>query len=138
MTKAQSGAIGIFVVGAAFIVGAAKFIESVGFVVPAVVLAVIIGAVWLHKVVKKERRLSYLREKYGDEEIAQNMMNQNIWQGQTAGQLLDSIGQPEDIDNKVLKTKKKEIWKYQNRGGNRYGLRITLENDEVVGWDQKS
>lgn len=138
MTKAQSGAIGIFMVGAALIAGAAKFIESVGFVVPAVVLAVIIGLVWLRKAMKKENRLSYLREKYEDEEIVQDMMNESIWQGQTSGQLLDSIGQPEDIDNKVLKTKKKEIWKYQNRGGNRYGLRITLENDEVVGWDQKS
>ena len=51
--------------------------------------------------------------------------------------LIDSLGQPQDIDTKVLKTKKKEIWKYNHNGGNRFGLRITLDNDIVVGWDQK-
>ena len=65
-------------------------------------------------------------------------MNKNFWQGQTAEQLIDSLGRPEDIDQKILKTKKKEIWKYNHQGGNRYGLRITLDNDHVVGWDQKT
>jgi hypothetical protein len=31
----------------------------------------------------------------------------------------------------------KEIWKYNHSGGNRYGLRITIENGEVIGWDKK-
>jgi hypothetical protein len=52
--------------------------------------------------------------------------------------LLDSLGHPADIDEKVLKTKKKEIWKYHHMGGNRFGLRITLELNQVVGWDEKS
>ena len=41
------------------------------------------------------------------------------------------------VDNKVLKTKTKDIWKYNRTGTNRYGLRITVENDIVVGWDKK-
>ena len=64
-------------------------------------------------------------------------MNSEFWVGQTAQQLRESIGDPVDIDQKVLKTKKKEVWKYFPQGKRRYGLRITLENDEVVGWDEK-
>lgn len=48
---------------------------------------------------------------------------------------MDSLGRPLDIDQKVLKTK--EVWKYNQTGKGRYALRITLENGEVVGWDQK-
>jgi len=39
-------------------------------------------------------------------------MNQTIWQGQTSNQIVESLGQAEDIDQKVLKTNKKETWKY--------------------------
>ncbi len=76
-------------------------------------------------------------QKYNDEDIVKNIMNQTIWQGQTSNQIVESLGQAEDIDQKVLKTKKKETWKYGFEGGNRYRLRITLENDVVVGWDQR-
>jgi hypothetical protein len=41
------------------------------------------------------------------------------------------------VDRKLLKTMKREIWKYNPRGVNRYGLRITLDNDIVSGWDHK-
>lgn len=33
-------------------------------------------------------------------------MKQSFWQGQTSEQLLDSLGNPKDIDVKILKTKK--------------------------------
>ncbi len=75
--------------------------------------------------------------KYQDKEVVDNIMRRQFWQGQTAEQLIDAIGEPEDIDVKVLKTKKKEIWKYDHQRGNRYELRITLDNDVVVGWEQK-
>ena len=75
--------------------------------------------------------------KYQDKEVVDNIMRRQFWQGQTAEQLIDAIGEPEDIDVKVLKTKKKEIWKYDHQSGNRYELRITLDNDIVVGWNQK-
>ena len=77
-------------------------------------------------------------EKYQDEALVEKLMKCSFWQGQSSDQLLDSIGNPEDIDEKVLKTKKKEVWKYNHQSGNRYGLRITLDNDIVVGWDQKT
>ncbi|NNC68303.1 MAG: hypothetical protein HKN83_09745 [Gammaproteobacteria bacterium] len=42
-----------------------------------------------------------------------------------------------DIDQKVLKTKTKEVWKYFPSGRRRYGLRVKQVNGEVVGWDEK-
>ncbi|MGB0206070.1 MAG: hypothetical protein ACPF9K_13635 [Neptuniibacter sp.] len=82
---------------------------------------------------KKERLL----EKYGDEQLVDKLMQGMFWQGQPEEQLLDSLGKPLDIDQRVMKTKTKEVWKYDETGKNRYALKITLENGEVVGWDKK-
>ena len=103
-----------------------------------IILAV--GIVWLishYNKVKRAERLAYLTKKYKDQHLVDKLMNRQFWQGQTSEQLLDSLGKPADIDNKVLKTKKKEIWKYDQDGRNRYCLRVILENDTVVGWDQR-
>lgn len=54
--------------------------------------------------------------KYGDAEIVSRIIDRTIWTGETAEQLRDSLGRPPDIDQKVLKTKKKELWKYAHRG----------------------
>lgn len=78
-----------------------------------------------------------LTMKYRDEQLVQNLLDERFWQGQTAEQLRDSLGEPLDIDQKVLKTKVKEVWKYEQTGKNRYGLKITLDNGIVVSWDQK-
>jgi hypothetical protein len=86
---------------------------------------------------REEERRSELPRKYGDEKVVDAIMRQSYWQGQTAEQLRDSLGTPADIDEKVLKTKRKEIWKYHHLGGNRFGLRITLEQEQVVGWEEK-
>lgn len=123
----------IFVIG-----GISAFFETFGFVIPTVIAIVIIATgVWLNKEAKKARRKE-LFEKYKDESVVEGIMAKTFWQGQTSEQLLDSFGEPLAIDNKVLKTKKKEIWKYDTIARNRYGLKITLENDIVMGWDQKA
>lgn len=101
------------------------------------VLAIIGGVFWYQSAQRKKRREA-LMAKYQDEQLVGDLMNQRFWQGQTVEQLMDSLGRPHDIDQKLLATKKKEVWKYNHRGGNRYGLRITLDNDQVVGWDQKT
>jgi len=85
----------------------------------------------------KEERRKRLLAKYGDNETSRDLIAARIWTGETAEQLRDSLGQPEDVDQKVLKTKSREIWKYGHKGGNRYGLRITVENGAVVGWEMK-
>jgi hypothetical protein len=114
-----------------------KFFQTVGFVIPALAAAAVIGLYFAFKVYGKHRQLAMLRAKYQDEEVAQRVFSGFFWQGQTAEQLRDALGDPADIDSKLLKTKKKEVWKYGHRGGTRYDLRITLDDDRVVGWDQK-
>ena len=112
--------------------------ESLGWVPLILIVFVIIGFFVWYQVEKTKKRRAALMVKYQDKEIVESLMNQSFWQGQTADQLIDSLGSPEDIDQKILKTKKKEVWKYNHQGANRYGLRITLDNDSVVGWDQKT
>ena len=69
--------------------------------------------------------------------LSNKLMRKVIWQGQTQEQLMDSIGKPVDVDQKVLKTMEREIWKYQRTGTNRYRMRITIENGIVVGWEKR-
>lgn len=105
-----------------------------------VLILLIIGAIILVFVLKaaaKRRKLEYLMGKYGDQQIVALIYSHRYWQGQTAEQLTDSLGNPHSIDHKLLKTMKREVWKYNPRGVNRYGLRITLDNDIVRSWDHK-
>lgn len=111
--------------------------ESAGWIPLILVVLSIITFFIFYKKLKTKKRRQMLIEKYHDESLVEDLMKELFWQGQTSEQLYDSLGAPHDIDQKVLKTKKKEIWKYNHLGGNRYGLRITLDNDSVVGWDKK-
>ena len=137
MTKKQSDGIFslILLLGGFWLI--AGFFKAIGLVLPLVLIGIAIVIYVLVKILGKRARKSALLEKYGDETIVAALMDRSLWQGQTAMQVADSIGRPVAIDNKVLKTKKKEIWKYHPQGGNRFNLRVTLENDIVVGWENK-
>jgi hypothetical protein len=109
-----------------------------------IVISLIVGAIIIAMMMQaaaaakaEEERRDRIYTKYGKTPLAEKLIARTIWTGETAAQLRDSLGQPLDVDQKVLKTKKKEIWKYNQTGTNRYALKITLDNDEVVGWDQK-
>jgi hypothetical protein len=107
-----------------------------GWIVIAVVAGVIVLIIML-KAAAKKRKLEYLTGKYRDETIVAKIYHHRFWEGQTAEQLLDSLGKPHAMDDKLLKTRKREVWKYNRTGVNRYGLRITLDNDIVTTWDHK-
>lgn len=85
----------------------------------------------------EQARVVRARDKYAGDPLLDRIVQGEYWQGQTRQQLFDAKGKPEDVDEMQLKTKRKEIWKYGYRGGNSFALRITLENDVVVGWDKK-
>lgn len=102
-----------------------------------IILFVIFAYVAISHYFRKKRRNALLA-KYGDAEIVDRIMKKMFWQSQTSEQLVDSLGKPVDVDRKVMKTKTKEVWKYNETGKGRYGLRITLEDDVVIGWDKKS
>jgi hypothetical protein len=85
----------------------------------------------------RKKRRGYLLDKYGDEDLVNNLMDRKFWQGQTAEQLHDSLGEPDSIDKKVLKSKTKETWKYNEVRKNQFALRIFIEDDIVVGYEKK-
>jgi hypothetical protein len=137
-SKAES-----FLITTALIIGVpiyavSKLGESVGWEMLVGAVLVITALVIGYKYFQKRKRREHLMKKYGDQRLVNRLMDGYFWENQTSEQLLDSLGKPADIDVKILKTKKKEIWKYNHRGGNRYGLRITLDNDLVIGWEQKT
>jgi len=129
-------AIGVIAYGAVEFLTGVK--DSVGGAGPLIALlaGAVVLVVWL-KSARKKKKIAYLIAKYGNAEIAANIYNHQFWHGQTSEQLLDSLGNPHGIDKKLLRTMKREVWKYNPRGVNRYGLRITLDNDAVSGWDHK-
>jgi hypothetical protein len=124
--------LGVLIVIGAVVLTVSKVVDSIGFttVVVAAIL-VIVGMVWL-KFAKRAKRLAYLRGKYGDESVVQHIMSKTLWQGETAEQVRDSIGLPSSMDNNLLKTRKREVWKYHQHGRGRYRLRVTLDNDVVI------
>lgn len=120
------------------IYAASKIFETTGWIAPVLVIVAIVLIVAVVNYDKKQKRLAYLRAKYHDEDVVEKIYNGYFWQGQTEEQLRDSLGAPIAIDNKLLKTKTREVWKYRQQGVNRFALRITVENGYVAGWDQKS
>ena len=85
---------------------------------------------------RQHDRFVYLSNRFGPE-AANAIMAGQVWVGMPADMLLESKGRPVDTESKVLKTKSKETWKYQQFGKGRYALRVFLENGVVVGWDDK-
>ncbi len=84
------------------------------------------------------QRRKHLIERYSDPGIADRIMQAQLWRGQTAEQLREALGKPADVDQTVLKTKTKEVWKYQPTGKRRYAVKVTLDDGVVVGWEDKS
>jgi Ni,Fe-hydrogenase I cytochrome b subunit len=114
-----------------------KVLDATGIVVSLVILAGVIVGIATIAFAQRQSRLLHLRTKYSDERIVELILARNYWQGQTAEQLRDSLGSPLGIDRKAMATRKREVWKYNRRGSNRFGLRITLDNDVVTNWDHK-
>lgn len=85
----------------------------------------------------RQRWVATLKSKYGNDDIVNQILSRQFWSGQTSEMLRDSLGEPADCEQKVLKTKTKAIWKYHHKHSNQYGLRVFLENNVVTGWEQK-
>jgi hypothetical protein len=152
MTKAESKALGglfllalviggpIYLVNA---IGTAIGWSTLGFTILAITIAIITFKAIRASVAKRrcEREIAARRAeliaKYGDVVLVDRIMSRTIWQGQSEGQLIDAIGSPVDVDEKLYKTKKSQTWKYRQLSPKRFGLKVMLENGCVVGWDRK-
>ena len=136
-TKLQKESLATLVFIAVIITAIIKFFENVGFLLLIIVIAACVVAFLAHKTIRKNRRSTYLKQKYVNSRIVRRILNGVVWQGETAAQLEDSLGKPEAVDNKHSQSLKKEIWKYGRRGGSRYNLIIEMENGVVVNWEGK-
>lgn len=138
LTKTQSAALGWLILLGLAVGGISKAVQAMGSAVSALVVVAVFGFYFWYKKKKRGDRQEYLMTKYRDEILVSKIMGGHFWEGQTSEQLADAIGQPIEVDEKQLKTKRTEIWKYDSQGRNRFGLRITIENGVVVGWDKKA
>ena len=137
MTKLQKESLATLIFIAVIITAVIKFFENVGFLMLIIVIAACVVAFFLYKVFRKKKKLSYLKKKYVNSRIVERMFNGVIWQGETAAQLMDSLGKPDAVDKRQSQSLKKEVWRYGRRGGGRYNLAVDLENGIVINWEGK-
>lgn len=83
-----------------------------------------------------QTRLAAFEVKYGPT-VAPRVHAGEVWIGQTGEQLRDARGEPEDIDVKVLKTKRRETWKYGRINARSFSLKVTLDNDVVAAYEER-
>src|SRR5690606_34056169 len=106
-----------------------------------VVIMVFVGFYLMHvsqEAAKKQlaERLADLTRRFGAADAARIMAGE-IWQGQPAEQVFEALGSPVDTEQKVMKTKVKVTLKYDQRTAKSFGLRVFIEDGEVVGWERK-
>jgi hypothetical protein len=138
MTKTQKEVLAILLFVALIIAAVIKFFQNVGLLPLIIVIVACVAAFFLYRALKKRRRLKYLEQKYVNKKKVEKIINREIWQGETADQLIDSIGNPDVVDDKYLKTQKKAVWKYGRRGLKSYNLIVNLEKGLVVRWEGKT
>lgn len=78
-----------------------------------------------------------LMDRFEDEEMVETILDGKIARGMTYDMVVASWGEPVDLDETVLKTKTKRELKYDQKGKNRFGTRVYMEDGVVVGWETK-
>ena len=81
------------------------------------------------RIAEEQRLIS----RYGHE-IAARILARQIWQGMTDEQLVESRGHPADVGREIIRSNRRETWKYGQTGRNRFNERVYLENGIVIGW----
>ena len=85
---------------------------------------------------RRLRRTLWMRQ-FEDPVMVDTMMEGRIARGMSLDMVRAVWGDPADLDETVLKTKTKHEMKYDQKGKNRFGTRVYLENGVVVGWETK-
>jgi hypothetical protein len=81
-------------------------------------------------------RLARLSQRFGPEAAAR-LVSGEYWLGANAEMLVEALGQPAEIRERILKTKTKHTYCYSPIGKKRFALRIQLDNGVIVGWQGK-
>lgn len=91
-------------------------------------------SVWVAEAKEEKKKLT---EKYGSTNAAKIIKNQ-VWKDMNREMLIESQGNPGDIDETVYKTKTKTKYFYRpyttRQNNTSYRFRVDLEDDIVVGW----
>ena len=122
-----------------------RFIEDLGLIATSLIVLGVVGSlIFLREIrskelrVKRHERRKALIEKYKDPVIVDAIEHGVAWQGATEAQLRDSLGEAQEVDRAQLKTRRREVWKYRHISGNRFGLRVTLEDGVVTEIEEKN
>jgi len=133
MTKTQKEALATLLFVAIVITAVIRFFQNVGILPLIIVIVGCVLAFFSYRAIKRKKRLTYLKQKYINSRIVDRIFNGVLWQGESAKQLIDSKGNPDEINKKLVDGIKKEVWKYGRQGGKR--LVVHLEKDLVVDWN---
>jgi hypothetical protein len=106
---------------------------EIALVIGGLLIAVIAFLAWGNA----QRRVRLLA-RYNDPQAVEMIMQKRIFEGMTVAQLHEAWGKPVAIDERVLKTKTTQVYKYHQFGKNRFHDRVKVEDGIVVGWEQKS
>lgn len=116
LKKAENTLLGLVIIIALIGWIISKTLDATGIVAPVVIFgALIVGIVW-YKHSQRQKRIAYLRGKYGDERVVEMILQRRFWQGQTSEQLMDSLGSPVGL-----------IGSRWPRGSVKYGSTILVE-----------
>jgi hypothetical protein len=113
-----------------FVVASAKWNVVVGTFAAFATMLGLWGAVYL----RNKQRFAALAEAYG-EDNAQRIVSGSVWEGATAEMIRESLGEPASIDQKVMATRVRQVFKFGQTGKNRYAMRVTLDDGVVTGWE---
>ncbi len=92
---------------------------------------------WVIRRLLRGLRHKLLLSNYGDAEFVDAIMDGQIMRGMSMEMVKEVWGEPADLDETALKTKTKQEMKYDQKGKNRFGTRVYLEDGVVVGWETK-
>lgn len=138
MTKSNYTIFFLLLMG--ILVGGANWIYEVfhiwGFIFPCFLYGIGFGIFLLLERQQQAQRVQRLRQKYDNEDLFKKIISGSIWYKQSLEELIDAIGLPQQISYEVMKVNKREIWKYDHQGGDRYNLIVLLENDSVISWER--
>lgn len=112
-------------------------------------LAFIAGWVWLsHRIAMRKAQAvqaarsealaelyDVLCERFGPADGARAFEGR-LRQGDSAEFVTAIFGLPVEIDEHVMKTKTKHVYKYDRLSARSFGFKVTLENGQVVGWQR--
>lgn len=134
--RSKNYSLGMFIILILIVYFIGNVFSATGYTIPIIIVGCII-TYFIYKFVKEKKHENYIHNKYPDDNIARMILANQIWQGQTDVQLRDSLGSPIDVDRTVMKTKTKEVWKYNQKSAKRFGLKVILDNGIVTGWENK-